>query len=528
MANIFRRPNKRLSVSSAAFLIAGFSLAGTVLGLVRTSLINSNYFNKFSTDAYFAAFKIPDFIFFALASGALAVAFMPILSNRLEKSGRAVAWKLTSSVMNTLALVSFFLSLIILIFAPQIVGLLFHFEAEQRELCAAIMRMIAVNPFLFSISTVMTTTQQAMGRFFFFAFAPLVYNMSIILGILLFKDSLGIMAPAVGVAIGAVLQLIVSTLGMLGLNFKYTWGIDASTSDYKAVMKALPARSVDQGIDYINSIFETRFATGLVKAGQFGAVTNYENALLLHNAPIMLIGIAISSAAFPRFTERLAQGRPDLFRKEFLQVLRAMLWIALPVVVITFFSHDYLARLIAKRENQEIATLLQYLVVAILFRTLYAAISRWFYAQRDTKTPLFVSLFAIGINIILAYTLSRPENYGVLGLAISQSIVGVIEVVALLIFMLKRDPKLFNPVFWLASLRILSTGGFTIVAASVMVSLLPLDSSDRGLTLVAKLSIISGVTLFVHLFVSWMMRIEEARPVIEKIKSIILRPVKIQ
>jgi putative peptidoglycan lipid II flippase len=523
MANIFRQSNKRISIGSAAFLLAGFSLASTVLGLLRTSLINSTNFNDFGRDAYFAAFKIPDFMFFALSSGALAVAFMPILSDRLSKSGKPAAWKLTSSLLNTLALLSFVLSIVILIFAPQIVGL-FHFEGAQRDLCASIMRIIAVNPFLFSISTVLTTAQQAVGRFFFFASAPLVYNVSIILGILLFKDTLGIVAPAVGVAIGAILQLIVAAVGMLGLNFRYTWGIDTKNSDFREVMKALPARSIDQGVDYINSIFETRFASKLVT----GSVSNYENALLLHNAPIMLIGIAISSAAFPRFNERLSQGRPDLFRKEFLQVIRTMLWISLPIVIITYFAHEYLARLIAKNINTEIAVLLQYLVVAILFRTLYAAISRWFYAQKDTRTPLYVSLFAIGINIFLAYNLSQPDRYGVIGLAISQSVVAFLEVVILLVIMAKKDPKIFERAFTLAVLRILSTSGLTIVVASIMVVLLPLDSSDRGLTLTAKLSIISMITIASHVLLSWAMRLDEVRPVTQKIKKLVLRPVKIQ
>lgn len=402
----------------------------------------------------------------------------------------------------------------------------FHFEGAQRDLCAAIMRIIAINPFVFSISTVLTATQQAMGRFFFFALAPLIYNLSIITCILLFKNQLGIVAPAVGVAIGAILQLIVAALGMLGLNFKYSWGIDGG-EDYKGVMKALPARSIDQGIDHINSIFETRFATKLAALGQTGAVTNFENALLLHNAPIMLIGIAISSAAFPRFTERIAQGRPDLFRKEFLQVIRAMLWIALPVVVVTFFAHSYLARLIAKTENQEIATLLQYLVVAILFRTLYAAISRWFYAQRDTKTPLFVSLFSIGLNIVLAYNLSKPTSYGVVGLALSQSIVAAVEVTLLTFIMWRKDPKIFEKQFLIAIARIISTTGLTIVVASVMVALLPLDTNDRGLNLTGKLSIISGVTLSAHILLSWSMKLDEVRPVITRIRKVILRPVKI-
>jgi putative peptidoglycan lipid II flippase len=528
MANIFQKTNKRLSVSSAAFMLAGFSVVGTVLGLVRVSLINSNYFNKFSTDAFFAAFKIPDFIFFALASGALTVAFIPVLSDRLTKSGKLSAWRLTSSILNTLALGSFILSVVILIFAPQIIDFLFHFDEEQAALCASIMRIIAVNPFLFSISTVLTATQQATGRFFFFALAPLVYNASIIAGILLFRDSLGIIAPAIGVAIGAVLQLIVSALGMLGMNFRYTWGIDVRRNGYGQVMRALPPRAVDQGVDYINNIFEIRYATALVSKGQYGAVTNYENAIILHNAPVLLIGMTISSAAFPRFTERLAQGRPDLFRKEFLMVLRAMLWIALPVVIITYFTHDYLARLIAKRENQEIATILQFLVPAILFRTLYTVISRWYYAQKDTKTPLFISLFVIALNIIIAYNLSQPDAYGVVGLAIAQSIIAIIEVTILSLIMIKRDRKLIDKNFVMALARIFATTGFTLLAALIMTRIYPLDLGDRGLTLIAKLSIITSVTLSVHVFVSWVLRVDEVKPVIAKAKQFILRPVKIQ
>jgi putative peptidoglycan lipid II flippase len=526
MANIFKKPTKRISIGSAAFLLAGLSLVATLLGLLRTSLINSD-FNNFSRDAYFAASRIPDFVFFTLSSGALTVAFMPILTDRLTKSGKQAAWKLTSNVINTLALGSFVLSVLILIFAPIIVGTIYHYTGPQKDLCVAIMRILAVNPFLFSISTALTTTQQSMGRFFFFAVAPVVYNASIIIGVLMFRDSLGIVAAAVGAAIGAVLQLIVIGVGMIGMNFRYNWGIDTKNTDYRAVMKALPARSVDQGIDQINGLFEASFAARLVNLGQYGALSNYENALMLHNAPIMLIGIAISSAAFPRFTERISQGRPDLFRKEFLQIIRAMLWIALPVVVVTFFGHQYLARLIAKRENRDIATLLQYLTVAILFRTMYAAISRWFYAQKDTKTPLYVSLFVIGLNIFLSYNLSKPSVYGIVGLALSQSIVAFVEVSILVYFMNRKDPKLFDRKFFVAIVRILSTSGLTVVVAAVMVSLLPLGSSDKGLTLTAKLSIISFVTLLAHVALSWIMRLDEVAPVVERIKKLALRPVKI-
>src|SRR6185312_12300944 len=120
---------------------------------------------------------------------------------------------------------------------------------------------------------------------------------------------------------------------------------------------------------------------------------------------------------------RLSHGRPDLFRQDFLRYLRLIIWISLPVVVISFFGRGYLAHLIFSKNSNDIAYLFGFLTVAILFRSMYAIVSRWFYAQKDTRTPLYVSIFTITLNIVLANLLTKPGSYGLSGLAIAQSIV---------------------------------------------------------------------------------------------------------
>src|SRR5690606_4136414 len=132
------------------------------------------------------------------------------------------------------------------------------------------------------------------------------------------------------------------------------------------------------------------------------------------------------------------QGRPDLFRKDFLQISRAMIWITMPVVVVSYFARAYFARLIFSNSSPTIAVVFGFFAGAIFFRTIYAIISRWFYAQKDTWTPLYVSLFVIALNVYLAYVLSRPDAYGISGLAMAQSIVAAIEVIILGIIMLVR------------------------------------------------------------------------------------------
>jgi putative peptidoglycan lipid II flippase len=282
---------------------------------------------------------------------------------------------------------------------------------------------------------------------------------------------------------------------------------------------------LDQGIDQINGVVEVNRAQNLGT----GPISHYNYASTLHLVPIMLLGNAIATAAFPRLTDRLAQGRPDLFRRDFLNILRVMIWLTAPVVVIAFFCRGYLARLIVADTNSEVAVLLGFLSVAIFARVVYAMVSRYFYAHKDTRTPLFVSLFAIGLNILLTFQLVRAETYGASGLAIAQSIVAVSEVGLLFAIMIKRDPKLIDRHFWSGVAQIASITGFSIMVGYLMINLLPLQSADRGLvTLGSKFALISGAVLLTHTLVSWLFDLEEGRTVIRKARQFILRPVRVQ
>ncbi len=515
-------------MGSAASLLAFAAFLGQLLGLLRVKLVNANFpaLGPDSTDAYFAAFKIPDFFYFTVAAGALGVAFIPFLTDRLNRGDKKGAWELSNSLLNLLALIMLAVGVIILVFAEPLIHYIVapNLAPEQLHNATTIMRLVAFNPFLFTVAGILMAVQQTFGRFFFYAIGPLVYNLSVIISIYVFKDNVGLIGLGIGALIGALLQLFIALFGFSGLSFRWRWGIKWADTDFRHMLRQLPPRSIDQGVDSINSIVETNFARRLGE----GNITYYENAFVLHTAPTMLVGTAIATAAFPRLSERLSQGRPDLFRRDFLRIMRVMIWIILPISVVMYFSRGYLARLIFTRDAPEIAVILGFFIGAIVFRTIYMIMSRWFYAQKDTKTPLFVSLFAIALNIMLAYTLSRPTAYGVAGLAMAQSIVAASEVVLLFFIMIIRDRKLLDPAFFGGLLRIVSVTGFTVIATFAMISVLPLETSDRGfVTLATKLSSITFVTLFVHVGMSYLFGLEEARPVVRKVKSIILSPIKI-
>jgi putative peptidoglycan lipid II flippase len=525
-----RAPKKRISLSGVAGLLVATSLIGQVLGILRTIIVNRSFnaVGPQSTDAYFAAFNIPDFFFFTVAAGALGVAFIPVLADRLHKGDKKGMYDLSSSLMCLLAIVMAVVGIIIFVFAEPLIK---HVVApklspEQLHNAVIIMRFVAFNPLLFTISGILASTQQTMGKFFFYAIAPLFYNVSIIISAYVFRSNIGLVGLGIGALIGGILQLIIVAVGMFGTGYRFHPKILWKNPDFRLILRQLPPRSLDQGIDQIESIVETNFARRLGE----GYISYYNNAYTLSTAPEMLIGTAISTAAFPRLAARLSQGRPDLFRRDFLRILRIIIWLAAPVALICYFCRGYFARIIFANNQPQIALIFGFLTAAIFFRTIYTIISRWFYAQKDTKTPLFVSIFAILLNIILAYFLSRPTTYGAAGLAIAQSLVAAAEVAVLFTVMLIRDHRLFDANFWSGCAKIVSVTGFSLIAGFIMVSLFPLGISDKGiLTLGTKVVWIAGVTFGVHIFVSWLLGLEEVQPVFSrtaKIMQRLLRPVR--
>ncbi|MGH7240881.1 MAG: lipid II flippase MurJ, partial [Candidatus Saccharimonadales bacterium] len=301
-----KRRYPRVPLANVAGLLIATALIGQILGFMRTKLINAN-FNGPHVDAaqnagvYFAAFSIPDFFFYTIAAGALGVAFMPYLSDRLHKGDRKGVWELSASLLNLLAILMAFVAVIILLFAKPLIH---HIVAPglnpgQLDNAATLMRLLALNPLLFTISGVLTSTQQTMGRFFFYAIAPLFYNISIIISIYMFRNNIGIVGLGIGALVGALLQLVVVIIGSVRLDFHWHPKILWKNTEFRSMLKQLPPRSLDQGMDQLQSVVETNFASNPALGGAT-AISNYNNAYVLHTAPILLIGTAISTAAFPQ------------------------------------------------------------------------------------------------------------------------------------------------------------------------------------------------------------------------------------
>ncbi len=533
---LLARANQKASFGVAASLLAGSSFIALLLGLMR-ELFLAGGFGPTSPEvaAYKVAFTVPDFMFLALTSGALAVTFIPVFNERFLKGNRKSAWELSSSMLNIFAGITFISSLLIVIFAEPLVKYvvapgLYEQDPQSAYLAISMMRIVAVNPLLFSVSTVFTSIQQAVGRFFFVAIAPIFYNLSIILGIVFFAPQngldMGIVGVAIGVVLGSILQLLVSFIGLSGLGVDYKPTIFWKNKGVKRVFRILPARALDQGMDYLQYIVDINLASRISVA----AIGAYSYAYILHNVPIMLIGVALSTAAYPRLTERLTQNRPDLFKKEVAKLLRLVIWFSLPAVAVTFLLRGYLVRIIARDGNVMIAELLGVFAWVILFRAMYHVLSRTFYAQQDTKTPLYISIGTISLNVLLAIWWSRPESFGLVGLPLAQLAASSLEAFILIVILQKRFPKTIDRPFLGAMWRMLSAFGITFWVTWLMRrELFELGAQDKGFfTLVSKLGILGLTTALVYVGLSWLLRLEEVEPFIAKVKQVVFKPIRLQ
>lgn len=529
--------NIQLSVKTAAIVLASSTLVSALLGIFRDRWLNSMYYDTYPAglDAYTAAFTVPDFLYFIITSGALAVTFIPVFNQRLVAGNKKSAWELSTSTLNFLALISFIASIFIMIFADPLVRYIVAPGLNEQSMPLAInmMRVIAINPFLFSISTVLSSMQQAVKRFVFYAIAPALYNVGIIVGILVFTNGInifgwqifegGIMGVAIGVVFGALLQLFASIIGMVGIGFQYNFKIYWKNQGFRTVLKLLPTRSADQSIDYVMSILNTNLASRMGEQ----AIRAYQQAASLKSMPVNLIGVAISTAFFPKLSEDAASEDIEKFTDTFKQSLSTIVWISLPVAIIAFFIRGYVVNFIKNGGDPKIASVLGSFVVAIFFQSVFHIASRGFYARQNTKIPLILSVVSFAVQLVFALIFSA-SGFGPEGLAYALSISALVEVSLLLIILNKQmKGKIFDKTMISSLTRILIASAIAGMASYAMTKIMPLRAADNSfLSTFPKFCVICAVSLLVYIGACVALKIEEVRPVIDKVRQVLFKNVK--
>ena len=205
------------------FLVGGSFGLAALMGLLRNVIIARLFGIGADLDAYYAAFKLPDLLFTVVAGGALATAFIPVFTDVLADGGRAMAWRLVSSITNLVLLIVILFAGLTALFAPWLVGTLIApgFSGAQQQQTVDIMRIVLLSTLVFGISSVQGAALNGFRHFLLPALAPVLYPLGIIAGALWLAPTWGVRGLAMGAVMGAILHLAVKVPGLMYYGFRW-------------------------------------------------------------------------------------------------------------------------------------------------------------------------------------------------------------------------------------------------------------------------------------------------------------------
>jgi putative peptidoglycan lipid II flippase len=467
--------NKLSFLARTSLLIAFFFFIDKVLAFVRVGIISRQYADSVELlDAFNTANNLPDVLFALISGGALAMAFIPLMSEYLTTKGRAAAWDLFSRVANLAFLLTGSIAVIVSIFAEPIVnaevGIAPGFGPEQQQLIADLMRLNLIGTIIFSISGLVMAGLQANQHFLLPALAPTMYNVGQIFGAILLVPRYGIRGLVYGVILGAALHLLVQIPALFRYQFKWTPAIDLRHSGLIEALKLLAPRLLTMfGIQLI-VIARDNLASRL---DQVGAVTSLTYGWMIMQVPETLLGTAIATAMLPTLAEFAARADWSRFHLAVEKALRVLIALTIPVAAVMAAGINPLVRA-AFGFDLETSTLVTWTTRAYLLTltgySIQEIAARSFYARKEPMFPLYAVVLRLVLFIaigILGITYFRQIGAPVIAFA---EIALLIESIVLFRWLSKRTHEPLR--VWNAVLKGLAAallGGVTayVVAVSV-------------------------------------------------------------
>ena len=514
------RTNAQQTVGSAAIVISMAYLLSRLLGLFRDRLLIAAFGKGPILDSYNAAFRLPELLFTLLVSGAFAVAFIPVFTEHLQKDKRDDAWRIASSLMTILVIATVLGGALMAVFAGPLTTLITPgFDPARHQLTVELTRIMLLTPIFFAISSVLGGIQQSFNRFTVFALSGVMYNLGIIAGIMLLTDKFGIYGVAYGVVLGVILQAMLQWAGLYGLGYKFKPELGLKLKGTRRVLKLMAPRSIDQGIDQINYLFETVIASTLAQ----GSIVAFTLANNLKNVPLVLISSSITTAVFPRLAARAAKGARQELIEGYVQTARLILFLAIPAAVFAVVTRGYIVRLLYGFGDADTANTLGWFAGTIVFAGLFQLVSRVYFAMQDTRTPLYVSLGSIPINIFLSFILS--QRFGVAGLAMAASFVALLETIILLVVLRRREGNFGEREILRGFAPMVVAGGIMTGVVYVALNVLvPLYAADKGfMTLAPKFALLLLIGTLAYLIPCYVLRLREAKIFVGRVRDIMVR-----
>lgn len=489
----------------------GFILS-RVLGLVRDLLIAATFGE---VDEYFFAARFPEAIFLVVAGGALASAFIPTYTDYTNKDDTNDTWHLVSSVITIITVILIAISGLLAIFAAPVVDLISQFEDPARRLLTVqLMRIMLLTPAIFGASGLLMGLLNANQRFLLPALAPAMYNAGIIFGAVVLSPTMGIFGLAWGTVLGALLHLLVQLPDVIKLNWSFRPALDFTHRGIREIVRLMGPRVLGLGVIQLNFFVNLSLSSGMVE----GSVSALSRAFIVMLLPQGVIAQSVATAVFPTFAAQVSAGKRDEMRITFGQVLRAILFLALPATVGLVLLREPIVRLIFEygsftaTDRQATAWALLFFGMGLVSHSLVEITTRAFYAMHDTRTPVLVGIGTVALNVVLSLVLINyigdPASLvrgPFAGLALANTIATTLEAIVLLLLLAPRMGGLTAKENSISSLRTLAA---SVVMAGVLLATMPVTNLVWFPVGILGVVVVAAV---VYIGVSWVIGSTEAR-----------------
>ena len=425
-------------VAAAALIIAAASFGSRLLGVFRDRILASQFGAGNVLDVYYAAFRVPDFMYNLLIVGALSAGFIPVFIAVRQRNPEATLdnpdghWYLVNSFFTVsiiaISVLAGILALTIGYLAPVITP---GFEPDKVAEVARLSRIMLLSPLLLGMSAIVGGVLQSFRLFFIYSLAPIFYNVGIIIGALFLVPRFGIEGLAWGVVLGAVMHFSIQLPTALKLGWRIRPVFDLRLPALQKIGRLMVPRTLALGVTQVNLLVLTVLASYLTA----GSVAIFNLATNLNAMPAALIGVSYALAVFPTLAERAVSGDQIGFRDSFSKTVRQILFFIMPATVLMVLLRAQIVRSIlgsgAFDWTDTVLTFetLQWLTVSLFAQALVPLLVRAFYAHHDTRTPLLIG--AVGDGVTLFASLQLISSYGVLGLAAAFSIGSIVQVLGL-------------------------------------------------------------------------------------------------
>ncbi len=538
--------HKTKTVGLAGIILATSSIISRFLGVIRDLLLAQKFGAGSELDIYFAAFKIPDFVYNVLILGGVLVAFLPLFSEYFTKDEKE-AWKFSSNCLNIFLFLLVSLSLILFFFTPFLMKLIAPgFNADQMQKTVTLTRIMFLSPIFFGLSSIFSGILQYFNRFLVYSLCPILYNLGIIFGIIFLTPKFGILGVGFGVILGAFLHFAIQIPSVIRCGFNYKFVLDFKDTKIKRVFSLMIPRSFGVSVQQINLIVINAIASTL-SAGSISIFTFANNVQYF---PIGIVGASLATAVFPTLSKSWAEKKKEEFIKSFSSVFRQIMYFIFPISFLIFILRSQIIEILLQRgEFSGLAASLTSASLALFCFGIFASsllplFFRAFFSLKDTKTPTIIAIVSMGVSIALSFFLTqslvvlpktgmmgglemflrqvfslKTEDISVLGLPLAVSIGAIFQFTLLFIFLKKRIGDFDLERIKTSFLKILIA--VTLMGASIYLALPFLETilNSNSFKALWQIIIVSILGALVYFITTLLLGLSEAKTIISFFKK---------